>query len=124
MRRQRPIEQHLFGPLIRMNIRLLIAVAAFGAIVAMPSHAQNLAPPPPGCLKDLNGRVSCPPLGGEIYMKLSGEAVCGKGKCARDPFGKIVCSVVPGGQVQQDVSGTACAGGCEEASAANCQRLQ
>jgi len=100
-----------------------LVVSATFAMIASTVHAQQ--PVPPGCYADLNGKVSCPPLGGELHVTLSGQAVCGIGRCLRDPFGKITCSTQPGGQIIQDVSGqTRCAGGCEEASAANCQRLQ
>ena len=58
-------------------------------------------------------------------MNLSGQAVCGKGHCVRDLFGKVTCSSQPGGQVTQDVNGKImCVGGCEEASASNCQQLK
>jgi hypothetical protein len=40
-------------------------------------------------------------------------------------FGKVTCSSQPGGQVTQDVNGKImCVGGCEEASASNCQQLK
>ena len=103
----------------------VIAAAAIAAALALHAHAQSLEPAPKGCYKDLMGKVSCPPLGGEVHVTLDGVAVCGKGKCVRDLFGKITCSAQPGGQVIQEISGQVrCAGSCEEASAAYCQQLQ
>ncbi len=64
-------------------------------------------------------------MGGEVYVTLSGKAVCGKGRCVRDLYGKVTCSTQPAGQVRQDVNGkVTCVGSCEEASPANCQQLQ
>jgi hypothetical protein len=101
----------------------VLAVLALAA--ALQGQAQSLAAAPPGCAKQLSGEVYCPPQGGDIAVTMSGQAVCGKGRCVRDPFGKITCSAQPGGQITQDASGRiACVGGCEEASTANCQRLQ
>ena len=100
----------------------LSVVAIFAMIIASQTQAQTV---PVGCVKDLSGKISCPPMGGEVYVNLSGEAVCGKGRCVRDLFGKATCSSQPAGQVTMDVSGKVmCAGGCEEASAAYCQLLQ
>ena len=104
---------------------LLLASATLAAALALPAHAQPGAPVPAGCHMALDGKVSCPPFGGELLVTLSGEAVCGKGRCVRDLFGKITCSTQPGGSITQDASGRVmCTGSCEEASAANCQRLQ
>lgn len=105
-----------------MKSRLLLVSAIVAMAVALPVHAQ---PAPPGCHTALDGKVSCPPLGGELVVTLSGEAVCGKGRCVRDLFGKVTCSAQPGGSITQDATGrVTCTGGCEEASAAYCQRLQ
>ena len=103
----------------------LLVSATFAMMVTSPVHAQPAAPVPAGCYAHLDGKVSCPPLGGELHVTLQGQAVCGKGRCIRDPFGKITCSAEPGGQITQDVGGQIrCSGGCEGASAANCQRLR
>jgi hypothetical protein len=103
----------------------LCVIATIAMTFASQIHAQQIGPAPPGCVKDLSGKISCPPMGGEVYMNLSGEAVCGKGRCARDIYGKITCSSQPAGQIQVDVSGKVmCAGGCEEASPSYCQVLQ
>ena len=103
----------------------LCIIATIAMTLAAQIHAQQIGPAPPGCVKDLSGKISCPPMGGEVYMNLSGEAVCGKGRCVRDIYGKVTCSSQPGGQIQADVSGKImCAGGCEEASASYCQVLQ
>ena len=108
-----------------MKRPLLLSIVFVAMCVASQIEAQQLGPPPEGCYKDLSGKVSCPPIGGEIHVTLAGQAICGKGRCVRDPFGKVTCSSQPGGQVTQDVSGTvACVGSCEEASAANCQVLK
>ena len=108
-----------------MKFLSLCAIATIAMGFALPSHAQQLGPTPPGCFKDLSGTISCPPLGGEVYVTLAGQAVCGKGRCFRDINGKITCSSQPAGQIQVDVSGKImCAGGCEEASAAYCQQLR
>jgi hypothetical protein len=108
-----------------MKFLTLVAAATFALTVAAQVQAQNIAPAPPGCAKELNGDIYCPPMGGDILVTLSGQVVCGKGRCVRDLFGKTTCSTQPGGQIAQDVSGRiTCAGGCEEASKANCQRMQ
>ena len=109
---------------VSMKLESLIAAATFAMTVASQVYAQQLAPAPPGCYKDLSGKISCPPLGGELYVTQSGQAVCGKGRCVRDPFGKITCSSQPGGRVTRDMNGQiACVGSCEEASTGNCQQL-
>jgi len=104
----------------------MLVAALFATFAASQLHSQQIAPAPPGCHKDMSGKVSCPPLGGEIYVTLSGEAVCGKGRCIRDSFGTITCSSQPGGQITQDLNSNQmrCTGSCEKASAAICQRLQ
>ena len=108
-----------------MKIRSLLLTACFAMTVALEVNAQQVGPVPDGCFKDLSGKISCPPIGGEVYMHLSGEVVCGKGRCVRDPFGKVTCSSLPAGQIVQEPSGRIlCAGSCEEASAAYCQVLQ
>jgi len=108
-----------------MKMLSLSLAASLAATVALQVSAQQVGPVPDGCFKDLSGRISCPPMGGEMHVTLSGQAVCGKGRCVRDPFGKVTCSSQPGGQVAQDLNGKiVCAGSCEEASAANCQQLK
>ena len=108
-----------------MKFLTLPVIVAFAVCVPLLAQSQSMGPVPPGCLRDLSGKTSCPPMGGEVYMTLSGQVVCGKGRCVRDPFGKITCSSVPAGQISQDAMGNvACAGGCEEASASYCQVLQ
>ena len=105
--------------------RLLLLFFAIAMTIASEIEAQQMGPPPEGCFKDLSGKISCPPIGGDILVTLAGQAVCGKGRCVRDPFGKVTCSSQPGGQVTQDANGTvACVGSCEEASAANCRELK
>jgi hypothetical protein len=107
-----------------MKSLMLLIIAIFGITVALQVQAQQQGPVPSGCFKDLSGKISCPPMGGDLHVTLSGQAVCGKGRCVRDLFGKVTCSAQPAGQVAQDVSGKVmCAGGCEEASASNCQQL-
>lgn len=108
-----------------MKFQTLVTAAIFALTVAAQVEAQNIAPAPPGCAKELNGDIYCAPFGGDIVVTISGQVVCGKGRCVRDVFGKTTCSTQPGGQIMQDVSGrTTCAGSCEEASTAYCQRLQ
>ena len=108
-----------------MRFLSLLVMATFAMTVASQIQAQQLGPAPDGCYKDLSGKISCPPRGGEIHVNLSGQAVWGTGRCVRDLFGKVTCSTQPAGQVIQDVNGKImCPGGCEEASAANCQQLQ
>ncbi len=108
-----------------MKSRLLVVWASFAVALAWPAHAPLAQPLPPGCHVSLEGKASCPPFGGELLVTLSGEAVCGKGRCVRDLFGKVTCSAQPGGSITQDATGRVmCTGGCEEASAAYCQRLQ
>ena len=108
-----------------MNALLSFVVATFVMTVASQVQSQQLRPVPEGCVKDLAGKVSCPPIGGEVYVNLSGQAVCGRGRCVRELSGKVTCSSLPGGQIVQDASGKiACAGSCEEASASYCQVLQ
>ena len=108
-----------------MKFQSLLVIATFAMTMASQAQAQQLGPAPDGCFKDLSGNISCRPMGGDIHVTLSGQAVCGKGRCVRDLFGKVTCSSQPGGQVTQDVNGKVmCAGSCEEASAANCQQLR
>ena len=108
-----------------MKFLSLCVIATIAMTFASPSHAQQLGPAPPGCYKDLSGTISCPPMGGEVHVNLSGQAVCGKGRCFRDINGKVTCSSQPAGQIQVDVSGKImCAGGCEEASPSYCLVLQ
>ncbi len=68
-----------------MNFPSLLIVAALAMTVASQTPAQTV---PEGCFRDVAGKISCPPLGGEMYVNLSGQAVCGKGHCVRDAFGK------------------------------------
>lgn len=108
-----------------MKLLSFFIVAVFAIAVASQVRSQQLGPAPSGCVKELSGKISCPPMGGEIHLNLSGQAICGKGRCVRDLFGKVTCSSLPAGQIAQDVSGKImCAGGCEDASASNCQVLQ
>jgi hypothetical protein len=103
----------------------LLTSIVLALMFAGPAHSQQMQPVPPSCYLSLDGKVSCPPFGGELHVTLSGEAVCGKGRCVRDPFGKITCSAQQGGSITQDAMGrVTCIGGCEEATAGNCQRLQ
>jgi len=108
-----------------MTLRSLLVSIAFAMAIASPAHAQPAPPAPAGCYTDMDGKVSCPPFGGELFVTLSGQAVCGKGRCVKDLFGKVTCSAQQGGSISQDAMGrVACTGGCEEASAAYCQRLR
>jgi hypothetical protein len=108
-----------------MKSMLPLIVAVFALTFATQARSQSFGPTPEGCIKDLAGKISCPPMGGEVYMTLSGQVVCGKGRCVRDLFGKVTCSSLPGGQISQDATGkVSCAGSCEEASASYCQVLQ
>jgi hypothetical protein len=108
-----------------MRFPSLLVAAAFAMTVATQVQAQQFGPVPDGCYKDMSGKISCPPMGGDIQVTLEGQAVCGKGRCVRDIFGKITCSTQPAGQVMMDVNGKVmCAGSCEQASAANCQQMQ
>jgi len=108
-----------------MKQALMLALTILAFAVASPVAAQSVGPVPNGCYKDLSGVISCPPMGGDIVVTLSGQAVCGKGHCVRNVFGKVTCSSLPGGQATQDIYGTAmCVGDCEEASPAYCQQLR
>jgi hypothetical protein len=108
-----------------MKFPSFFIVATFAMTVASQVQSQQLGPVPNGCVKELSGKISCPPMGGEVHVNLSGQAVCGKGRCVRDLFGKVTCSSLPAGQIAQDVNGKImCAGSCEEASASYCQVLQ
>ena len=108
-----------------MRFLLLLVLASFAMIMTSHVQAQQPGPVPDGCFRDLlSGKISCPPLGGDIIVNLSGQAVCGKGRCVRELSGKVTCSSQPGGQATQDVNGKVmCVGGCEEASASNCKQL-
>ena len=109
-----------------MRFLLMLVLASFAVAVTSHVQAQQPGPVPDGCFRDLlSGTISCPPLGGDIHVNLSGQAVCGKGRCVRDVFGKVTCSSQPGGQATQDVNGRImCVGGCEEASASYCQQMK
>ena len=103
---------------------LLISTFALALPLASPVQAQLSGPVPDGCVRELSGKISCPPIGGEVYMTLSGQAVCGKGRCVRELSGKVTCSTQPAGQITQDVNGKiTCAGGCEDASASICRQM-
>jgi hypothetical protein len=102
----------------------LCIVATIAVMAASQVQAQQFGVPA-GCYQDLNGKISCPPMGGEVYVNISGQAVCGKGRCVKDIYGKITCSSLPAGQIVMDISGKImCAGSCEEASADFCQQLR
>ena len=108
-----------------MKLLSFLVVASVVMTAASQVQSQQFGPVPAGCVKDLSGKIICPPMGGDIFVNLSGQAVCGKGRCVRDLFGKVTCSTLPAGQIAQDINGKImCAGGCEEASPANCQVLE
>lgn len=108
-----------------MKLRCHLIVAMLAVAISTQGSAQQLVATPEGCYKDLFGKISCPPIGGEIHVDFSGKAVCGKGKCVRDLFGKVTCSNQPGGQITQDVAGKImCVGACEEATEAKCLQLK
>jgi hypothetical protein len=102
-----------------------LVLASIATVFALHVVAQQIGPVPDGCFRDLSGTISCPPVGGEVHVTLSGRAVCGKGRCVRDLSGKVTCSSEPAGHVAQDVNGkVTCVGRCEEASEANCLQLK
>ncbi|WP_019101877.1 hypothetical protein [Chromobacterium haemolyticum] len=63
------------------------------ALLAILSSAQAWA----NCV-NLNGRSYCSEDGG-IALVQRGQAMCGKGECAIDEFGNVLCSPYPGGGV-------------------------
>jgi hypothetical protein len=108
-----------------MRLHSAMAAAALALTLSTTAQAQTIGPAPPGCYRDINGYASCRPLGGELVVNISGQAVCGKGNCIRDVYGKIMCSTQPGGQITMDMMGRfSCVGSCEEATPDNCLPLQ
>lgn len=75
------------------------------------------------CVADLRGEVSCARYRhGAVVRTSNGAILCGKGECASTMKGQWFCSTEEDGSVFKDWDGSIrCAGGCEPASAANCE---
>jgi hypothetical protein len=71
--------------------RFLITVFAMSLALAGPSVAQ------PGCVKDSYGKVTCAPPGGSARVDIDGQVVSGRGDCARNQSGQVICADTPGG---------------------------
>src|SRR5262249_40175323 len=80
----RPKTQSMFGARARSWIRpqrarnamkscSLLVSATLAMMVTALVHAQPLQPVPAGCYAHLDGKVSCPPLGGELHVTLQGQ---------------------------------------------------
>jgi hypothetical protein len=51
-----------------MKFLSLLGMTAFAMTVASQVQARQLGPVPDGCFKDLSGKISCRPMGGEIHV--------------------------------------------------------
>ena len=52
---------------------------------------------------------------------INGSTVCGPGYCARDSYGKVKCSSLPGGLADLDQYGNVvCVGGCVDGATSYC----
>lgn len=93
---------------------LLAAVWLF----ALPAMAHDT-----GCYRFPrgNGEVICPPPFGALMTDINGNTVCGPGFCARDSYGQVKCSALPGGAVDMDPNGNVlCVGGCVDGATSYC----
>jgi hypothetical protein len=85
----------------------------YGAIVCGPPGGQ--------CLKSVYGDVRCSSPDGGIMLDRYKVPVCGPGRCARDRYGEVLCSVVPKGSAAIDIHGdVVCTEGCTKASPGAC----
>jgi hypothetical protein len=104
-----------------MNFFSVIIVVTIATFVSQSQAQEELGQG--GCIKDVLGQIVCPPPGGGIYKDTLGQIVCGNGQCIHDTLGQIVCSSQPNGYATKDAFGlVVCTGGCEPASASNCQQ--
>ena len=79
------------------------------------------------CAMDITGNVYCSRyLFGGARVDEHGNVVCGKGQClAGTRFKESYCSAVESGGADVDRFGVVkCYGGCEKASALNCEQQQ
>ncbi len=75
------------------------------------------------CMNNHLGEPICSPQCGFIGMNRLGEIVCAQGGCITDRFGDLICSKQQGGTATTNFFGdVVCTGGCEPASAQQCQK--
>ena len=75
-----------------------------------------------GCDFNPVGRAVCAPPNGGIMKDQRGEPLCGRGQCASDRYGKVLCSSQHGGFAIQDANGlVVCTEKCVPGSADLCQ---
>ena len=83
----------------------------------------KVACPPPGgaCLMNAVGDIACSPPNGGIVKTFDGHILCGPGKCMIGPYDEVFCSAEPGGSVTFNSYGEpVCTGGCVSASDSAC----
>ena len=79
--------------------------------------------PPEGgsCLVNSDGTIACSPPFGGIVMDIDGQMLCGPGQCKNSAFGQAFCSAEQGGSITFSISGEpVCTGDCVPASASAC----
>lgn len=97
---------------------LLPALAFYLLSAASPATAHDTT-----CqrLAYSQGELICPPPSGGLMTDINGSTVCGPGYCARDSYGKVKCSSLPGGSADLDQYGNVvCVGGCVDGATSYC----
>jgi hypothetical protein len=87
-------------------------------------YGKVVCPPPGGvCMMNAVGDIACSPPSGGIVITLDGHILCGPGTCVIGPDNEAFCSTEPGGSVSYDSYGEpVCTGGCVPASDSACSR--
>jgi hypothetical protein len=83
----------------------------------------KVACPPPGgvCMMNAVGDIACSPPHGGIVMTLDGHMLCGPGRCVIGPNQEAVCAAEQDGSITFDSYGEpSCTGGCVPASDSAC----
>ncbi len=83
----------------------------------------KVACPPPGgaCLMNAVGDIACSPPYGGIVITYDGHILCGPGRCVIGPRDEAFCSTEQGGSVTFDSYGDpVCTGACVPASDSAC----
>lgn len=104
---------------------VLFAVVCFAAQAQATEQAKVLATKAakPSCATNQAQRLMCAKHPeGFIYLNRKGTALCSKGNCVTNANGLTLCSNKVGGAAWLDHQGyVICEGGCDAASALNCQ---
>jgi len=107
---------------IYSRLRFILFLTAFIYSICLIPAARTLAHDT-SCyrLPRSQGELICPPPFGSLLVDINGGINCGPGFCARDSYGKVKCSSVPGGAVDMDANGNVlCVGGCVDGSTSYC----